>query len=500
MKRLFFLCTAALLILTACEKDLTQIPISSATTATFYSSPAEFVQGVNAVYNSLRGYPDRLLNLSETRSDNLYAVSDGGVRDWEGINSFQKTIASNPYVTEAWSANFNGIYKANTLLDQLQQKGGAIIADAGLRTRLKAEVRFLRGFYYFDLVRYFGKLPIVDRPLTADEALGLSRSSVADVYNFILSDLKFAADSLPDTYSAATDVGRATKWAAKGMLALVYMTRSGPTYSIEGPGLGLSEWNLALPLLNEIIASNRYATVTPYTSIFSFTNENNKEVVFDVQYTTGSNPVLGATFPWVLVPDTWFQSQGKATQGGLTIRPVSNNLINSYEAADNRKAFTIQSGYTYNGVVETQSFFKKWVDLTKVPSNRVDWPINFIVLRYTDVLMLKAECILNGATGGTQADVDNIVNQVRARAGLAARSNITLPQLMEERRKEFASEGSRWHDLVRSGLVESVMTAWIAAEDVRKQMQPFQKNYIIYPVPQSELDVKQGLYTQNAGY
>ncbi len=499
MKRLYFLFGIAVVLLASCTKDLTQIPISSATTATFYGSTNDFIQGVNAVYNGLRGYPDRQLNLSETRSDNLYAVSDGGVRDWEGINSFQKTIASNPYVTEAWSADFNAIYRANTLLDQLQQKGATIIADAGLRTRLRAETRFLRGFLYFDLVRWFGKVPVVDRPITAGEAVDIPRSPVADVYKLILADLQFAADSLPDSYSAAADLGRATKWAAKGMLALAYMTRSGPTYSIEGPGLGLNEWSQALSLLNEIIASNKYSLVTPYTSIFSFTNENNKEVVFDIQYTTGSTPVLGSTFSWVLVPDTYFQSQGKSTQGGLTIRPVAVNLLNSYEAGDNRKAFTIQSGYTYNGVAETQSFFKKWVDLTKVPANRLDWPINFIVLRYTDVLMLKAECILKGAAG-TQADVDGIVNQVRARAGLAARSNATLPQLMEERRKEFAAEGSRWHDLVRSGLVETVIPAWIAAEDVRKQMLPFQKNYNIYPVPQSELDVKLGLYTQNPGY
>jgi hypothetical protein len=114
--------------------------------------------------------------------------------------------------------------------------------------------------------------------------------------------------------------------------------------------------------------------------------------------------------------------------------------------------------------------------------------------------MLKAECILHGASG-TQAEVDAIVNQVRTRAGLTTPvSNVTLPQLMAERQKEFVAEGLRWHDLVRSGLVETVIPAWIAAEDLQKQIQPFQKNYIIYPIPQSEIDVKDGLYTQNAGY
>ena len=496
----YFLIIAGALLLNSCTKDLDQTPISDATTENFYASENDFVQAVNAVYNGLRGFPDRQLNLSETRSDNLYAVSDGGVREWEGINSFHKTIAGNSYVDEAWKANYNGIYKANVLLDQLSEKGATIISNADLRTRLEAEARFLRAFFYFDLVRWFGKVPIVEHSLTAEEALTIDRSPVADVYTLIINDLKFAADNLPASY-AASDKGRVTKYAAKGILALVHMTRSGPTYGIEGPGLGVNEWNQALTLLNEIIDSNKYSFLPSYSSIFSYTNENNAEVVFDIQYINGANPILGSTFPWVLVPDAWFLSQGKAVQGGLTIRPVSQDLLNSYQAGDTRKAFSIQSGFTYNGVTETNSFFKKYVDLTKVPTNnRLDWPINFIVLRYTDVLLLKAECILNGASG-TQIEVDAIVNKVRERAGLLTPMvNVTLPELMEERRKEFAAEGSRWHDLVRSGLVENAIPNWIAAEDVQKTMQPFNKNYIIYPIPQSEINIRPASFAQNPGY
>jgi hypothetical protein len=498
MKKIFLLlCSLGILLFHSCKKKLDQVPLSATTTLTFYATPGDFVQASNAVYASLRAYPDRQINLSETRSDNLYAVSDGGVRDWEGINSFHNTIASNPYVNEAWSGNFNGIFKANTLLEQLE-KNGTVITDAVLRTRLQAEAKFLRAFFYFDLVRWFGKVPIIDHTLTPTEAVSIGRSSVTEVYAFIISDLQYAIANLPDVYAAA-DKGRATKYAAKAILALVYMTRSAPVYGIEGPGLGLNEWSLALTQLNDIIASNKYSFLTSYPSIFSFTNENNSEVVFDVQYVTGLNPVVGATFPWLTVPDSWFQSQGKPIQGGLTIRPVSVDLLNSFEAADTRKAFYVNGPYTYNGVTETRSFLKKWIDLTKVPSNRIDWPINFIVIRYTDVLMLKAECILHGASG-TQAEVDAIVNQVRARAGLTPITNVTLPQLFAERRKEFADEGSRWHDLVRSGTIESIITSWITAEDAAHAMKPFNKNYIIYPIPQSELDVKPGLYIQNQGY
>lgn len=498
MKKIFISITLFSSMLLGCTEKLDQVPISSATTLTFYAQPQDFVVGLNAVYSALRGYPDRQLNLSETRSDNLYAVSDGGVRDWEGINSFHKTITANPYVIEAWNANFNGIYRANVLLDQLATKG-AIISDAALKTRLEAEAKFLRAFFYFDLVKWFGKVPLIEKPVSGNAALDIAQSSVSDVYKLIISDLQFASNNLPDVLVAA-EKGRATKWSAKGILALVHMTRSGSSYGIEGPGLGLNEWPTALALLNEVVASTRFSLVPIYANIFSYANENNAEVVFDIQYVTGLNPVVGATFPWVLAPDTWFQSNGKAVQGGLTIRPVSNDLIKSYGATDTRKAFSIQAGFTYNGVAETRSFFKKLIDLTKVPANRIDWPINFIVMRYTDILLLKAECILRGASG-TQAEVDQIVTQVRNRAGITGTASaINLAQLFDERRKEFAAEGNRWHDLVRSGQVETMMNSFIASEDVLKAMQPFNKNYILYPIPQTELDVKQGLYKQNTGY
>ncbi|MBV5315418.1 MAG: RagB/SusD family nutrient uptake outer membrane protein [Prolixibacteraceae bacterium] len=498
MKKIFYFIIVSATIFSSCSEKLDLLPISSATTETFYKSTNDFVQGVNAIYADLRSYPDRQLNLSETRSDNLYAVSDGGVRDWEGINSFHKTIAGNPYVAEAWLTNYNGIYRANVVLDQIE-KNGSVVTDATLKKRLEAEAKFLRAFYYFDLVRWYGKVPVISSPVSVSEATNVPRSSVTEVYNLIISDLQFAAENLSETYAVA-DKGRATKYSAKGLQALVHMTRSGPTYSVEGPGLGLNEWEQALTLLNSIIDSKKFSFLPAYSSIFSYTNENNAEVIFDIQFITGSSPVLGSTFAWLLVPDTWFQSLGKAVQGGLTIRPVAESLISSFETGDVRKTFSIQTGHVFNGVTEPRSFFKKYVDITKVPTNRVDWPINFITQRYTDILMLKAECILKGAPG-TQAEVDAIVNQVRTRAGLTTPvSNVTLPQLMAERQKEFIAEGLRWHDLVRSGLVETLIPAWITKEDILKQIQPFQKNYIIYPIPQSEIDVKSGLYEQNSGY
>jgi hypothetical protein len=514
MKKIFLITTIAFTILaSSCKKDLNQVPISSATTATFYQQPSDFLQATNAIYNTLRGYPDRLMNLSEIRSDNIYGVSVAG-RDWDPINNFSTGIAPNTYVEEAWSTDYAGIFRANTLLDQIA-KNGSNAGSAALATRLSAEARFLRAFFYFDLVRYYGKLPLVDHPVSASEAQGITRSPVADVYTFIMADLQFAIANLPTNYSGtfpaytASDLGRATKYAAEAVLAQVYMARSSPTYGIEGSGLGLNEWGQALTLLQDIITNGGFAFNASYSNIFAYTNQSpaitsgNREAVFDIMYMTGQSPVLGATYTWTLAPNGYFNSLGANSQanGSLEMIPVSNNLMSAYEAGDTRKAFSIlTTGYTSGGSTENRPFFKKWLDITKIPTTtRFDWAENFIAIRYTDVLMQKAECILHGATG-TQADVDAIVNQVRARAGLAAKANITLPQLFAERRTEFAGEGNRWFDLQRSGSLVATMNAWKAVDDVQSKISTVTANFVIYPVPQTQLDAAPGLYTQNLGY
>lgn len=502
-KRYITLVAGLLLTLSGCEKDLIQAPTSSGSTPTFYQSAADFDQALMATYNGLLPYPDRILNLSEIRSDNIYGVGEAGVRDWEPVNNFYTTLATNPYIAEAWDTNFNGIFRANTVLDQLATNGG-VLSDA-VRQRTEGEAKFLRAFYYFDLVRYFGRVPLIDKALVPSEVLQVPRSPVADVYNLIISDLQTAISNLPLTYDNTVtadkaNVGRATASAAKGLLALVYLTRSGPTYGIQGPGVASNEYAKALPLLNEIIASGKYGFVAKYSDIFSYTNENNREVLFDVQYISGGTG-RGATYPGLLVPTTYFAAVKVPFAGAEEIKPVSNDLLNSYAATDVRKAFNFQPNYTtLTGFFETRAFERKYVNETLRGVDRFDWPINFIVLRYTDVLMMKAECILHGA-GGSQSEVDAIVNQVRARAGLPAVSGVTLPQLLEERRREFAGEGLRWHDLVREGVVLTVMNAWIAKDDIRNKItRNITADNIIYPIPQAELTAAPGLYDQNPGY
>jgi hypothetical protein len=508
MKKILFQSAIAVsILLSACNKDLNQIPLSSGTTLTFYKLPSDFIQGTNAIYADLRNYPDRLCYLSEIRSDNNYGVTVAG-RDWDPINDFSPSIVSNTYIEEAWNADFNGIFRANTVIDQLA-KNGSNVGSPSLALRLQAEAQYLRAFFYFDLVKYYGKVPIVDHPLTVAEANVLGRSSVSDVYKFIISDLQFAMANLPATYTGV-DIGRATKYAAEATLAQVYMTRSGPTYGIEGPGMGTNDWGTALPLLQDIINSGLFVFNPNYANIFSYSNQSptstgNREAIFDVMYVggiSGTASTYGADFVWQLTPNGYFLSlKDSKSNGSLEIIPVSTDLVNDYAAGDLRKAQTVYTaGYTNAGSTELRPFFKKWLDVSKLPStSRFDWPENFIAIRYTDILMLKAECILHGAPG-LQSDVDGIVNQVRTRAGLSSISNVTLAQLLDERRKEFANEGSRWFDLQRSGNLITIMNAWIGVEDTQHRINQVVANYVIYPVPQSQLDASPGLYTQNPGY
>jgi len=486
-----------LISLLACEDQLNQVPISEASVSNFYRNFNEFEQGVNGTYAQLRPYPERIFNLSEIRSDNIYGVGQAGVRDFEPVNNFHTTLATNPLMELAWNENYNGIMRANTVLGQLIQNGN-VIENIELRNRIEGEAKFLRAFYYFDLLRTFGGVPLFDETVTPEIALETGRSSVIEVYGLILEDLIFATENLPVSYGSANR-GRATSWAAKGLLARVYLTRSGPNYGINGPGIDTSEYTEALNLLNDIIQNGPFSWVPSYPAIFDYDNQNNPDIIFDVQFQSGGQG-LGSTYPGEMVPTEYFNAIGIPFPAGLEVKRISRELMDSFEQGDVRLNQSVQPGFIdVNGNFRPQPFYRKFLDENRFGVDRFDWGINFPIIRYTDVLLMKAECILQGAPGA-QSEVDDIVNQVRQRAGIPPLSNVNLNTLLEERRKEFMAEGLRWHDLVRSGIVVETINAWINLEDASNQMNNINANHIIYAIPQNQLDVRQGLYNQNPGY
>ncbi|GAA4429093.1 RagB/SusD family nutrient uptake outer membrane protein [Pontibacter saemangeumensis] len=484
--------------LVSCEDELDQAPLSDASAANFYRNSADFEQAVNGIYAQLSPVPDRYYDLSETRSDNVYGSSSTGVRPWDPVNDFATTLENNELIAEAWNNDFNGIMRANTVLEKLNE---SVVPEEGLRNQFEGEARFLRALYYFDLVRWFGEVPLYATVVLPAEALTIPRSPVADVYALIMADLNTAIEKLPASYGASGK-GRATSWAAKALLARVHLTRSGPSYGIEGPGLEANEYSQALTLLNDVITNGPYGWVSDYASIFGYGNENNPDIVFDIQFQSGGLG-LGTTLPGYMGPGSYFNAIPgiPSPQSGVEMRELSDDLLNAYVPEDVRKGVTVQEGFTdVNGNVETRAFYRKFLDESSPGIDRFDWPINFPLIRYTDVLMMKAEAILQGAAG-TQQEVDDIVNMVRARAGLEPVANVTLGMLLEERRLEFAGEGLRWHELVRFGQVIDKMNAWLPQEDELNRMpESIEAFHVIYPIPFTQLTVKEGLYEQNPGY
>jgi hypothetical protein len=509
MKKYIYLAANIFILfaLTSCEDELNQVPLSQLTSDNFYGTQNDFIQARNATYSysfhggGAYGYANRVLNLSETRSDNLYATTEAS-RDWEGINNFFTSISSISPVKEAYVTNYNAIAKANELLEKLDKKG-EIIVNVTERKSMVAEAHFLRAFCYFDLVRWFGKVPLIDKVTSPQEAAKTGRSAVTAVYDLIISDLTMAIPDLAASYDDA-NYGRATKYGAKGLLALVYMTRSSPTYGIDGATLGLNEWTKAYKELNDIKSSGLFVFGSDYASIFRTEGNANKENVLTIPYTQNTGNGVGGNFMVEVGYEPYFASLGLSQQGALEARPISTGFLNSFSVSDKRRTFGIAENYTvasgtYKGSYNLPVFIK-YADANRYGNGREDWGVDFMVMRYTDVLMMMAECTLH-AGGGSQADVDKIVNDVRERAGLARdASNITLDQLFIERRKEFFSEGTRWFDLIRSGNALTIMNAWKTTEDLSNSIGTVDGNSLLYPFPLQEILAAPGLYEQNPGY
>ncbi|SFW71492.1 Starch-binding associating with outer membrane [Sinomicrobium oceani] len=496
MKKIYILPLLAATLFFSCTNELDQNPVSDIGSENFYRDEDDFEQAINGIYSSLQTYPDHQLVLSEIRSDNMYAITNSGIRDHEPVNNFFPTIATNSYIAEVWSKDFEGILRANTVLDRMTDEA---VPDENMRNRMIGEARFMRAFFYFDLVRFYGKVPLLDHVVTPEESLEIGRSNVSEIYTLIIADLEDAINKLPESYPAEQR-GKVTLWAAKAMLGKVYLTRSGTSYDIEGPGMDSGEYDLALSLFDDIINNGPYAFIDDYDTIFAYDNENNSEIIFDIQYKDGSLGI-GATYPGLFVPDNYFEAIGIPFPAGGEYKAPSENLLHSFDDNDIRYNTIFQEGYTdANGNPIADIFIVKFLDTENPGTDRFDWPINFPLIRYTEVLMMKAEAILFGGTGNP-SDADEIVNRIRDRANLQPLTAVTTDQLLEEKRREFAGEGTRWHDLVRSGKVLDIMNTWIPEDDVSDKIQaPINQNSIIYPLPSTQITVKEGLYDQNPGY
>lgn len=478
-----------LFLASSCQKSFLElVPQTSVSEASFFVTDDDYTKAVTGAYRPLQSLYYDAYVMGEMRSDNTYYLYNtsnrgGQIVEKENIATFTD-VATNGYVYNKYVNCYDGIAKTNAVLQRID---GASI-NASLKSNLKGQAEFLRAFYYFELVQYFGGVPLhLTEASTVGEA-ALSRASAADVYKQIIADATDAANLLPATQ---TPKGQVTKGSAKMLLGYVYMT--------------LKQYPDAEKALRDVTTLG-YSLLPDYASVFDPANKNNAESIFEVQYLQGTQG-LQSNFAYQFAPgvtDTkniTGQSGNSQNLGDWNI--PTDDLIAAYEPGDKRKAASIANSYVNPaGMTVAQPFVIKYLHPhAQFNNTNDDWP----VYRYADALLLLAEA-LNEQNKSTEAVP--YLNQVRARAGLAATTATTQTALRDaiakERRVELAFENHRWLDLVRTGQAIPVLTAFGAKQ---KQTRSYlsastynvTQNRLIFPIPQNELLIN-GLLTQNPGY
>jgi len=456
-------------------------PISTITSDNFYQNSSDFTNAVNGAYASLRfggTFGADSYVFGEIRSDNTTSVPSSSVTDQDEFHRFY-IRTTNPYILNRWSNCYTAIARFNPVLGRI----GAISMDNTLKTRYIAEIKFLRALIYFQLVQTFGDVPLVLKEIKdPSEGYTYTRAPKADVYLQIEKDLSDAEMDLPNVYTG-TDVGRATKGAAKGLLGRVYLTEK--------------KYPQAVTKLKEVIDLGIFSILPNYADIFKVTNKNNAESVFDVQCKSGQ---LGLGNPWPNSFAPLNSANFVIIFGGDGNNVPTKDLVNEYEANDIRFNASIATSYLNgSGVINKVNYVKKYVD---VPAVKNDNGNNFPVIRYADILLMYAEA-LNEVGYVASGDALINLNIIRARAGLMPALTATqIPDqqsfrlaMEHERRVEFAFENLRWYDLVRTGRALTVLNS----KPFLNLINPVSVNSLVLPIPQSEVVISQGKITPNPG-
>jgi starch-binding outer membrane protein, SusD/RagB family len=453
-----------------CKKSFLELaPISNANAENFYKTKADFDLAVNAAYNSLYNIyaPEGAVSyVSEQMSDNAIVYNISGIETDKWAFKDYNLKPANTMVYTFWQDFYKALFNINIVLSKID----AANVDQAYKDGVKAEMMFLRGLYYFNMVRMWGGVPLVLTPITGEESYGILRSPQADVYAQIIKDLQFAVDKLP-LQSKITVKGKASKGAAETVLGEVYLTRGDKTN--------------AATVLKDVYNSNEYALLPTYTSLWGPTVKNTKESIFEIQHLGGS-----ASNPYSRYYQIFFPNTNIFTFYGGGMNQVTDDLYNEYEAGDVRRDASISLGYQNGATFVNQKYTKKWTDATApINGGNILANNNFMVYRYADVLLMLSE-----ATGDA-----SYLNQVRARVGLPLFGTASYPSakyptldlaIEHERRVELAIEFHRWFDLKRTGRAIPVLSAKGKAITQDKQL---------LPVPEI-VRTQNPAVTQNSGF
>jgi hypothetical protein len=369
--------------------------------------------------------------------------------------------------------------------------------NENVKNRVLGEAYFLRAHYYFILVRFFGDIPLVLKPVEPGGDLRPARTPKADVYAQIISDLTNAISMLPpkEQYTAA-DLGRASKGAAVGMLAKVNLT--------------LGNWQKVVDLSNQVKALG-YDLNANYGDNFNPATENSKESLFEIQYVRSAGMGFWDNENQASWVSTFTGPRGSnMVAGGWGWNQPTEEFVSSYETGDLRKDVTVfyEGSPQFDGMEYKTSYSMTGYNLRKflvtkgVSSSYDNSPLNFPVLRYADVLLMKAEAL--NELGKTEEALLPAVNEnatfnkVRGRAGLGdvvgVNQNTLREKILHERRMELAFEGQRWFDLIR---VNNGQYGIEFLHSIGKTN--MSQKFLLFPVPQKERDANPNL-TQNPGY
>ncbi|MCJ8163232.1 RagB/SusD family nutrient uptake outer membrane protein [Pontibacter sp. E15-1] len=479
----------------SCEEQLDLHPISQVEEGRFYQNAQDINQALIATYNSLHNMQQDEWALTEIRSDNTSVTPNASVARHTTVRDLDRFVVNslNEYVENYWRSAYTTIALANDVLDNI-----AVVSDPTLRGQYEGEARFMRALAYFNLVRLWGGVFIVDHSVTGQEAIkkDYKRSTEAEVYEFLLQDLEQATGMLQATAAK----GRVTKWAAQALWAKALLTVKGS-----------DRVSKAETLLREVAAQGNYNLQSSYASVFDINNEYSNEILFAVRYTSG-NVGLGSPFANLFGPDN--SENYVVTGDGEEYNYPTEDITNTYvqNGDQTRKAASMAETWIgKNGKVNNIKYITKYLSKFAVEEDAEnDWPI----LRYSDVLLLLAEAI-NENNGAPTAEAIGYLNRVHSRsvqgsepytAENAGNYYNFILSLAKERRLEFAFENQRWFDLLRLGLAKSVMNAHFQTEPYYNNPEqgffstgPIADWQLVLPIPQFEIDVNPRV-TQNIGY
>lgn len=483
------------LFMTACSKGFLNVePKGEVPSSAFYKTASDAYGAMVAAYNPLgieictgdNTYASVLGGLNSA-ADECY-TGGGGANDvinWQVWNTYQMTASVGPQIGY-WNRNYTGLYRANLLLSQIDSVQGL---DAGTKARYIAEMKWLRAYYNFWLVRLFRNIVLTVSPISSDKIYQQRQTTPDTVYAQIEKDLHEAIPDLPVSAGSGEN-GRVTRGAGYALLGKVIIYENNNSRMQEAAGY-----------LEQVNGSGVYQLLPVYADLFSPDNKFNSESVFEIVHTSAQSATLtdwpnfqGNVYVQMAGPRSW---SGPLYNSGWSFNPIITSFAKAMYG-DPRYTATIldadsltrATGGSYTpGYANTGKFINKYAPLQKFTSltgdPRFNYPNDYIEIRLADTYLLEAEALVRG--GGDLSKAQYYLDKVRARVGLSP-VPVTLANIYKERMLELATEGHRWFDLVRTGQAATVLA-----------FKGFKAGtHEVLPIPQVELN--NTLLRQNPGY